>query len=163
MHVGIEDLDPRQQPDGVLEPGPELGVVAHERQLAMPLTMRAMDPRLIARLLVAGRLAAGASLVLFPDRAAALMMRGRGGRPAARRVLRVTGIRDLVLASGLLAALRGRGPVRRWALAGAAADALDLSATVAIRDRLQPRAYRATVAAAGGGVVQGLLVARAPD
>jgi hypothetical protein len=122
-----------------------------------------MDPRLIARLLVAGRLAAGASLVLFPDRLAALMMRGRRRRRAARLVLRMTGIRDLVLASGLVAALRGRGPVRRWALAGAAADALDLAATVAIRDQLEPHAYGATVAAASSGVVQGLLAARAPD
>jgi hypothetical protein len=122
-----------------------------------------VDPRLIARLLVAGRLAAGAALVLFPDRVAAVTMRDRRRRPGASRVLRVTGIRDLVLASGLLTALAGRSPVRVWALAGAAADALDLGVTIAGRDQLEPQAYGVIVAAATGGVVQGLLVARAPD
>jgi hypothetical protein len=122
-----------------------------------------VDPRLIARLLIAGRLAAGASLVLFPARVADLMMRDRRRRPGASRVLRVTGIRDLVLASGLLAGLRGRGPVRPWALAGAAADALDLGVSAARRDELEPPAFRATVAAATSGVVLGLLVARAPE
>jgi hypothetical protein len=78
-------------------------------------------------------------------------------------VLRVTGVRDLVLASGLLAALGGRSPVRAWALAGAAADALDLGVTVAKRDQLEPQAYGVIVGAATGGVVQGMLVARAPE
>jgi hypothetical protein len=122
-----------------------------------------VDPRAIARLLVAGRLAAGASLVLVPDRVASLALRRRRRRRAARRVLRVTGIRDLALASGLLAALNGRGSVRRWALAGTAADAVDLLAVLALRGELQPRAFAGTVAAASGGVLQGLAAARAPD
>jgi hypothetical protein len=53
--------------------------------------------------------------------------------------------------------------VRAWALAGAAADALDLGVTVAKRDQLEPQAYGVIVAAATGGVVQGMLVARAPE
>ncbi|MFL5842009.1 MAG: hypothetical protein ACJ77Z_16290 [Thermoleophilaceae bacterium] len=122
-----------------------------------------MDPRVIARLLVAGRLAVGGSLVLFPDRAASLMVRRRGRRRTAGQVLRVTGIRDLVLASGLLAALSGRGSVRRWALAGAAADAVDLLGALAVRDQLELHAFAGTVAGASGGVVQGLIAARVPD
>jgi hypothetical protein len=122
-----------------------------------------VNPRLIAWLLATARLVAGASLVLFPDRVAALTMRDRRRRQGASRVLRVTGVRDLVLASGLLAALGGRSPVRAWALAGAAADALDLGVTVAKRDQLEPPAYGVIVAAATGGVVQGMLVARAPE
>jgi type IV secretory pathway TrbD component len=122
-----------------------------------------VDPRAIARLLVAGRLAAGASLVVFPDRAATLALRSPRRRRAARQVLRATGVRDLALASGLLAALSGRGSVRRWAVAGAAADAVDLLAVLALRRELEPHAFAGTVAAASGGVLQGLAAARAPD
>jgi hypothetical protein len=122
-----------------------------------------VDPPLIARLLVAGRLVVGGSLVVFSDHGAALMVRRRRRRRTARQVLRAIGTRDLVLAFGLLSALSGRGSVRRWALAGAAADAFDLLGAVAIRDHLQPRAFAGTVAGATFGLAQGLVAARAPD
>ncbi|MDX6660848.1 MAG: hypothetical protein QOJ55_1670, partial [Solirubrobacteraceae bacterium] len=81
----------------------------------------------------------------------------------ASRLLRVVGVRDLVLASGLLAAVAGGGTARRWALAGAAADAVDLVATAAVRDDLEPPAFAGTLAAASSGVVLGLAVAAVLD
>jgi hypothetical protein len=120
-----------------------------------------MDPRIIARLLVAGRLAIGSMLLAQPDRAAQLTVRRRRRRADAAKLLRLVGLRDVVLASGLQTALAGRGSVRAWALAGALADAVDLAGTLAMRDELEPQAFGATVAAAGGGVVLGVLASGA--
>jgi hypothetical protein len=126
-------------------------------------TIRAMNARTAAWLLITGRLAIGSALVAFPGRAAGLLIRRRRGRREAPQLLRVVGVRDLVLASGLLAAVSGRGSARGWALAGAAADAVDLVATAAIRDDLEPPAFAATLAAATSGIVLGLGVAAALD
>jgi hypothetical protein len=122
-----------------------------------------MNARNFAWLLVAGRLAIGSALVAFPGRAAELLIRGRRRRRDASQLLRVVGVRDLVLASGLLAAVRGGGTARGWALAGAAADAVDLVATAALRDDLEPPAFAGTLAAASSGVVLGLGVAAVLD
>jgi hypothetical protein len=119
-----------------------------------------MDPRIIARLLVAGRLTVGSLLFSQPERAAELTVRRRRRRGDAQKLLRLVGLRDIVLATGLQAALAGRGSLRGWALAGAAADAVDLAGTLAMRDELEPAAFGATVAAAGGGVVLGVLASR---
>jgi hypothetical protein len=116
-----------------------------------------MNGRNAALLLIAGRLAIGSALVAFPERAAVLLIRRTSRRRDASRLLRVVGVRDLVLASGLLAAVGGGGSARGWALAGAAADAVDLVATAAIRDDLEPPAVAGTLAAASSGIVLGLL------
>jgi hypothetical protein len=126
-------------------------------------TIRRMHARNAAWLLIAGRLAIGSALVGFPERAAGLLIRRRRRRRAASQLLRVVGVRDLVLASGLLAAVSGGGSARGWALAGATADAVDLVATAAIRDDLDPQAFAATLAAASSGIVLGLGVAAALD
>ena len=126
----------------------------------MPPTIRRMNPRSIARLLIAGRLGFGVALTAAPERIAPLVVRRKRRRSEAAKLLRATGIRDLVLVSGLSAALAGRGSVRGWALLGAAADGVDLVATVALRDELQPQAYAGTVAAASGGLVLGVLASR---
>jgi hypothetical protein len=122
-----------------------------------------MNGRNAAWLLIAGRLAIGSALVAFPERGAELLIRRRRRRRDASQLLRVVGVRDLVLASGLLAAVSGRGSARGWALAGAAADAVDLVATAAVRDELEPPAFAGTLAAASSGVVLGLGVAAVLD
>jgi hypothetical protein len=122
-----------------------------------------MNARNAARLLVAGRLVIGFALVAFPDGAAELLIRRSSRRRNTSQLLRVVGVRDLVLASGLLAAVRGRRTARGWALAGAAADALDLVATAAVRDDLEPPAFAGTLAAASSGIVLGLGVAAGLD
>jgi hypothetical protein len=122
-----------------------------------------MNARNAAWLLVAGRLVIGFALVAFPDRAAELLIRRGSRRRNPSQLLRVVGVRDLVLASGLLAAVSGRRAARGWALAGAAADALDLVATAAVRDDLEPPAFAGTLAAASSGIVLGLGVAAGLD
>jgi hypothetical protein len=120
-----------------------------------------MDARRIARLLVAGRSVFGVGLTLFPEQAAVRTARRRRRQADAAKLLRLLGIRDLVLASGLHAALSGRGSVRAWALVGVAGDTLDLAGTLALRDELEPDVFWGTVAAAGGGIVAGVLASRA--
>jgi hypothetical protein len=122
-----------------------------------------MNARNAAWLLIVGRLAIGSALVAFPDRAAELLIHRRSRRRAASQLLRVVGVRDLVLASGLLAAVSRGGTARGWALAGAAADAVDLVATAAVRDELEPPMFAGTLAAASSGIVLGLGVAAVLD
>jgi hypothetical protein len=122
-----------------------------------------MNARNAAWLLVAGRLTIGSALVAFPDRAAELLIPRRSRRRKTPQLLRVVGVRDLVLASGLLTAVRGGGTARGWAVAGAAADALDLVATAAVRDDLEPLVFAGTLAAASSGIVLGLGVAAGLD
>ena len=65
-----------------------------------------------------------------------------------------------MLGAGAMAALSGRGDPRPWILAGAAADAADLAATVAAREELPPTGYAVAVATTVGAVALGLLAYR---
>ena len=115
-----------------------------------------MDPRIVARFVAICRFGIGAAFALAPARTAPLWL-GRLGRDrGAQFFLRIVGTRDLVLAAGALSALRGRGSARTWVLAGAAADACDLVATIAHRDELPPLAAGNAIAVTAGGVAMGL-------
>jgi hypothetical protein len=85
----------------------------------------------LIRQLAIGRIAFGAAMLVKPEEA----VRGWIGRRAAsyggtQTVTRALGARDLVLGAGALAALTSGRDARDWVLAGAAADTVDLVATV---------------------------------
>jgi hypothetical protein len=122
-----------------------------------------MDARILARFVACCRAAIGASFALAPAHSAPLWLGRLGHSRGAHFFLRIVGTRDLVLATGALAALQGRGPARAWVLAGAAADACDLVATVIAHDELPPVAAANAIAVTAGGIAIGLGAARALD
>ena len=119
-----------------------------------------MEPRDIARFLAAGRIAFGFGFGLIPERTAPLWLGRIARSPGAIFFCRILGARDFVLGAGAMAALSGQGDPRPWILAGAAADAADLAATVAAREELPPTGYAVAVATTVGAVALGLLAYR---
>ena len=122
-----------------------------------------MDPRLLVRILAVGRIVVGAACVLAPDQIAPGWIGKAGRKPEAQYLLRIFGVRDLVMGAGTLASLGDPAAARRWILGGAASDAVDLAATVAARDHLPAAAVAATVAAASGAIAVSLGAAAALD
>lgn len=123
-----------------------------------------MDARVVARFVAVSRVAIGASFALAPRQTAPLWLGKLGRSGGAHFFLRIVGTRDLVLATGALAALAGRtSAARGWVLAGAAADACDLVATIAHRDELPPLAAANAIAVTVGGVALGVGAATALD
>ncbi len=115
-----------------------------------------MDPRPLVRILAIGRIVVGAACVLAPEQVAERLLGKTGRKPEAQYMLRLFGVRDLVLGAGTLSALRDSGAARRWLLAGAASDGVDLAATISARDSLPAQAVSGTIAAASGALAVGL-------
>jgi len=92
----------------------------------------------IARAFVAVRGISGAATLLAPQR----LTRGWSGPaadlPGGQLAARSIGIREVVLAAGLLTARRERDRQRPWLLAATAADAVDVVATAWSLRRLRP-------------------------
>lgn len=84
-----------------------------------------------ARVLAAGRVLTGATLLAAPDLAAGPWVGGDARTPGARVIVRAMGARDAALGAGTLAAGGDRAQLRRWLLASAACDAADFVATLA--------------------------------
>jgi hypothetical protein len=101
-----------------------------------------VNPRAAARFIGIARVAIGSGLLVAP-RLFTPMWVGRRGLTLAAR--------DVGIGAGALA---GRD-LRPWLLAGIAADATDLAATVIQRDDLPATAVPLVVATAGAGIVLG--------
>jgi hypothetical protein len=120
-----------------------------------------MDPRSVARFVAACRVGIGTGLALAPGLTAPLWVGRMARNPGARFFCRIVGARDVVLGAGALAALEGPADgARRWILAGAAADACDFAATVAMRDELPPAAVANAIVTTVVAVALGLLAYR---
>ena len=98
----------------------------------------------------------GASLIVRPEIGTGRWVGGDGSRPGGQVLARGLGARDAALGAGTLAALRGGGPTLPWVLGGLLADATDLLATHAARDRLPRGAAGMIYVLAGGALVAGL-------
>jgi hypothetical protein len=114
-----------------------------------------VSPRDTARLLAIGRLVFGIGLIARPSLVTSPWLGARASEPAGIVLGRALGIRDVAIATGLLAALGGRGSPRPWLIAGAVSDAVDLTATVLERDSLPGTALPAIVPVAGSGALLG--------
>ena len=101
-------------------------------------------------------MAIGSGFAFIPQHTAPLWLGRIGSKPGAQFFCRIVGSRDLVMGVGALAALGGRGRARDWVLAGAAADAFDLAATLAMRDELPPLAVANALATTIGAVALGV-------
>src|SRR5690242_17452598 len=119
-----------------------------------------MTGRDLARFVALCRVAIGTGFALAPRLTAPLWIGRMARNPGARFFCRIVGVRDVVLAAGVLASMDDDGARRRWILAGAAADAADLAATVATRDELPPLAAANAIATTAGGIALGLLAYR---
>ena len=120
-----------------------------------------MDPRLVARFVAACRVGIGTGFAIAPQLTAPLWLGKLGRTRGAHFFLRIVGTRDLVLAAGTLSALSAGGDAAKpWILAGVAADACDLAATLAKRDELPRMAAANAIGVTAGGVALGLLAYR---
>ena len=105
-----------------------------------------------------GRAVVGCALLAAPAKAAA-WIGPEAALPAPQVMTRAMGGRDLALALGTLAAVRGDG-VRVWLAACALADAADFAATAVAGKALPPAGRAGTMALAAGATVAGLALLR---
>jgi hypothetical protein len=122
-----------------------------------------MDPRLLVRILAVCRIVVGGACVVAPDQIAPRWIGRAGRKPEARYLLRIFGVRDLVLGAGTLASMGDPASARRWILGGAASDGVDLAATVGARGDLPSSAVAGTVAAASVAIAVSLGAAAVLD
>jgi hypothetical protein len=110
-----------------------------------------VNPRAAARFVSIARVALGSGLVAAPRLFTPMWVGRRGLTPAAKVFTRALGARDVGIGAGALAG----GPMRPWLVAGIAADATDLAATVVQRDDLPGTAVPLLIATAGVGIALG--------
>ena len=119
-----------------------------------------MEARSLARQLAVGRVVIGGALAVAPALAARGWIGEVSSAPGAQALARGFGMRDVAIGAGTLAALGSEGNVRDWMLAGAAADAADLAATIIARRDLPWLGRFGIVALAATGATLSLLAAR---
>lgn len=123
---------------------------------------RSVDHDDLARLLGAGRIAIGGTLLVAPG-AATSWAGPAAADPGAKMLTRAAGIRDLLLGALLLRALEQGAPVRTLLQCGVVADGVDLVATLATFRTLPRRTRLAAVLAASGAVATGWTLSLALD
>jgi hypothetical protein len=120
-----------------------------------------VDARTVATGISLGRALIGAALVATPAKASEGWIGPEADLPATQVVARACGVRDLAIALGTIAALRGGGDVKPWLVAGVVSDAVDLAATLAAGKALPPTGRVGVPVMAGGAVVAGTALLRA--
>jgi hypothetical protein len=116
--------------------------------------------RRLALALAAGRTGLGAVALIAPGVVAQPWIGDRANDPLSAVLARALGGRDLALGLGVLIASRHGQPLRRWVEAGALADLVDATVTVAAFARLPRRGRLLVLVAAGGAAVVGAAAAR---
>jgi len=117
------------------------------------------DHRRVALILARGRAVNGLVLLVLPGIVGRLVF-GRAGRePVTRALLRLVGVRYLVLGIGAITTLKEQTMDAEWVGMGAVADAVDGVVSL-VTPRLGVRA-RLVSLAGGGAAVVGLLASRA--
>jgi hypothetical protein len=118
-----------------------------------------MSPQGSARMIGAGRVVFGAAMVAVPRLATRGWVGDDADRAGTQVAVRALGIRDLILGAMTLHTAGHPQVASRWVAMCALADAVDLGATVAARDRLPRTGVVATVAIAGLATLGGLRTA----
>jgi hypothetical protein len=114
------------------------------------LVRSALDPRVVAGGLNAGRVALGVTALAAPGLAARLLVRPEDRRPVLRMFTRLVGVRDLALGVATLAAGRDRAQARRLLWLGVACDLSDAAATIRQGDVPRTARYLTTAVALAG-------------
>jgi hypothetical protein len=105
----------------------------------------------LVRSLAAGRIAAGAALLLKPEAVGGWIGSRAASYGGTQALTQAVGARDLSLGAGALAALMSGQDARDWVLAGAFADLADFVATATADDI--PLSGRVLVLAVAGGAI----------
>src|SRR3954463_11154771 len=114
-----------------------------------------MDPRDVARVYGAGRVAVGAALLLAPRRLARFWLGGPADTPAGAVAMRALGLRDAVLGAMGLHTVDHPEVAPRWQRTCAVVDAVDLTATAAARAAPPPVGSAPVMAMAASGAAVG--------
>jgi hypothetical protein len=118
-----------------------------------------MDALKLTRQQAAGRLAIGTAMVLVPETVARSWIGASdAGHAGPQALTQALGIRDAAIGAGVLATA-GTDAARTWLLAGVAADAVDLAATLRARDGIPSTAVIGVSALAAGSALLGLFLA----
>jgi hypothetical protein len=118
-----------------------------------------MDPATLTRFHAVGRLAIGTAMVLAPEIVARSWIGASdAGRPGPQALTQALGIRDAAIGAGVLSTA-GSAAARTWLLAGVAADAVDLAATLRSRDGIPATAVAGVSVIAAGSAALGLYLA----
>lgn len=116
-----------------------------------------IDVAKASRLFAAGRLTYGSGLVAGPGRFAGIWIGDDAKRPATQIALRALGIRDAAIGAGIVATADDSRRLRPWLVAAAAADLVDLVATVSAPAGSIPTSARwGTAAVAGVSTIAGV-------
>jgi len=119
-----------------------------------------MTPRLLAQNVAAGRVLVGLMLFFVPTRVTRHWVGATEGERTGTKVMAMgLGARDVVIGAGALAAVNaGNGAAKPWLLGSAAADLMDLTATLRAAGDLPTGAVAGTVLVAGGAAAAGIYV-----
>ena len=117
-----------------------------------------LDHRKIALVIARARAVNGLVLLSLPGVAGRILFGRAGGQPTARALLRLVGVRDLVLGVGAITTLKEHTTDAEWVGMGAAADAVDGLVSLATPGLL--RRSRAVSLVGGCAAVAGLLASR---
>jgi hypothetical protein len=118
-----------------------------------------LDQRQLALNLGRARAVNGLVMVLLPGIVARSLFGKAGANPVVRAVLRLVGIRDLVLGIGAITTVKERTMDAEWVGMGAVADGVD--ALVMLASPGLPSRARIAALAGAGAATSGLLAARA--
>jgi hypothetical protein len=120
-----------------------------------------MQPRDAARAYAAGRVAFGVALLVAPRALGRVWLGRPANTPAGGVALRALGVRDLVIGGIALHTVDHPEVGPRWQRTCAAADAVDLAATIAARDALPPVGSALVVGMAAAGAATGAWLGQA--
>jgi hypothetical protein len=117
------------------------------------------DHRRFALVLARARAVNGLAMLALPGVVGWAVFGAAGKQPATRALLRLVGIRDVVLGIGAITTLKEHTMDAEWVGMGALADAVDGVVSL-VTPGLAPRA-RGVALVGGGAAAVGLLAARA--
>ncbi len=118
-----------------------------------------LDHRQNALLLARGRALNGLVMLAVPGLVGRVLFGKQGSQPVTKALVRLVGIRDLVLGVGAITTVKEHTMDAEWVGVGAVADAVD--GVVAIAARGLPARSRLIALMGGGAAVVGTLAARA--
>jgi hypothetical protein len=118
-----------------------------------------LDHRQLSLILARARAINGLVMLAVPGLVGRALFGEAGGKPVARTLLRIVGVRDLVLGVGAITTLKERTMDAEWVGMGAVADAVDGIAMLLTPGL--PTRTRFTSVVGGGAAESGLLAARA--
>ena len=117
-----------------------------------------LDHRQLSLILARGRAINGLVLLIVPGLVGRALLGDVGGTPVSRALLRMVGVRDLVLGVGAITTLKEHTMDAEWVGMGAVADAID-GAALLLTPGLPARSRLASFAGVGAAV-SGILSAR---